>query len=147
MREGDVSVDGLEGELQFDYESLNCEDMEFEPQTYFSLSELLASDDDGQVDGNNVTEDGSGSWENTSCSITHDGYSVELILLKKSSGTPREVVRGSHQKLKDFSKANKWYIKSWEGYKLIRNLKVKHWQKKINIGDVLDCNGDLDWST
>ena len=83
MREGDVSVDGLEGELQFDYESLNCEDMEFEPQTYFSLSELLASDDDGQVDGNNVTEDGSGSWENTSCSITHDGYSVELILLKK----------------------------------------------------------------
>ncbi|KAA3455501.1 DDT domain-containing protein PTM-like [Gossypium australe] len=36
---------GPEGELIFDYENLNYEDMEFEPQTYFSFTELLASDD------------------------------------------------------------------------------------------------------
>lgn len=33
----------------FDWEGLNYEDMEFEPQTYFSFTELLASDDGGQV--------------------------------------------------------------------------------------------------
>ncbi|XWS52918.1 hypothetical protein CRYUN_Cryun11dG0113800 [Craigia yunnanensis] len=72
--EWDVSGDGLEGELLFDYESLNCEDMEFEPQTYFSFNELLASDDGGLVDGNDATGDGSGNWENTSCSISQDGF-------------------------------------------------------------------------
>lgn len=33
----------------FDWEGLNYEDMEFEPQTYFSFTELLASDEGGQV--------------------------------------------------------------------------------------------------
>lgn len=66
--EWDVSGNGLEGELLFDYESLNYEDMEFEPQTYFSFNELLASDDGGQVDGNDKRGDGLGNWENASCS-------------------------------------------------------------------------------
>ncbi|XP_022729201.1 DDT domain-containing protein PTM-like isoform X2 [Durio zibethinus] len=70
--EWDVSGNGLEGELLFDYESLNYEDMEFEPQTYFSFTELLASDDGGQVDGNDATGDGPGNWENASCSISKD---------------------------------------------------------------------------
>ncbi|XWS73973.1 hypothetical protein CRYUN_Cryun02cG0175400 [Craigia yunnanensis] len=71
--EWDVSGNGLQGELLFDYESLNYEDMEFEPQTYFSFTELLASDDGGQVDGNDATGDGSGNWEDASCSISQDG--------------------------------------------------------------------------
>ncbi|XVE59499.1 hypothetical protein DITRI_Ditri05aG0050600 [Diplodiscus trichospermus] len=71
--EWDVSGNGLEGELLFDYESLNYEDMEFEPQTYFSFTELLATDDGGQVDGNDATGDGSGNCENASYSISQDG--------------------------------------------------------------------------
>ncbi|KAL4283239.1 hypothetical protein GQ457_16G008690 [Hibiscus cannabinus] len=50
---------GFEGELLFDYENLNYEDMEFEPQTYFSFTELLASDDgtgDGSKDFDNQVE-------------------------------------------------------------------------------------------
>ena len=34
------------------------------------------------------------------------------------------VVEESYQKLRDFSKAIKWYTKSWEGYKSIGNLEV-----------------------
>ncbi|KAK8524900.1 hypothetical protein V6N12_029752 [Hibiscus sabdariffa] len=51
------------------------------------------------------------------------------------------VVGESYQKLRDFSKAIKWYTKSWEGYKAIKNLEGQA-LAKINIGDVLDCNGD-----
>lgn len=39
----------VEGELMFDYE-----DMEFEPQTYFSLNELLTTDDSGQGNDPNL---------------------------------------------------------------------------------------------
>ncbi|GMJ10824.1 DDT-PHD PROTEIN2 [Hibiscus trionum] len=41
---------GFEGEPLFDYGNLSYEDMDFEPQTYFSFTELLASDD-GMGDG------------------------------------------------------------------------------------------------
>ncbi|KAK8271273.1 hypothetical protein V6Z12_D11G252100 [Gossypium hirsutum] len=51
------------------------------------------------------------------------------------------VVGESYQKLRDFSKAIKWYTKSWEGYKSIKNLEGQA-LAKINIGHVLDCNGD-----
>ncbi|XVE86577.1 hypothetical protein DITRI_Ditri18aG0044600 [Diplodiscus trichospermus] len=51
------------------------------------------------------------------------------------------VVGESYQKLRDFSKAIKWYTKSWEGYKSIGNLEGQA-LAKINIGDVLDCIGD-----
>ncbi|XP_017977769.1 PREDICTED: protein TONSOKU isoform X1 [Theobroma cacao] len=51
------------------------------------------------------------------------------------------VVGESYQKLRNFSKAIKWYTKSWEGYKLIGNLEGQA-LAKINIGDVLDCSGD-----
>ncbi|ANM70692.1 PHD finger family protein [Arabidopsis thaliana] len=48
-----------EGELMFDYE-----DMEFEPQTYFSLTELLTTDDSGQCDGYGDDKDASGITDN-----------------------------------------------------------------------------------
>ncbi|XP_052184924.1 DDT domain-containing protein PTM-like [Diospyros lotus] len=41
-----------------DYDGLNYEDMEFEPQTYFSFTELLASDDGRQVDEVNTFREG-----------------------------------------------------------------------------------------
>ncbi|KAL8204768.1 hypothetical protein R6Q57_010391 [Mikania cordata] len=43
--EWDVSTNGVADDMMFDYEDLNYEDMEFEPQTYFSFNELLASDE------------------------------------------------------------------------------------------------------
>ncbi|KAI3676989.1 hypothetical protein L1987_86606 [Smallanthus sonchifolius] len=43
--EWDVSTNGVADDMMFDYEDLNYEDMEFEPQTYFSFNELLATDD------------------------------------------------------------------------------------------------------
>lgn len=49
----------VEGELMFDYE-----DMEFEPQTYFSLNELLTTDDSGQCNGYGNDKDASGNMDN-----------------------------------------------------------------------------------
>ncbi|KAK8707552.1 hypothetical protein V6N13_058608 [Hibiscus sabdariffa] len=48
--ESSIAFAQWEGEPLFDYGNLNYEDMEFEPQTYFSFTELLASDD-GTGDG------------------------------------------------------------------------------------------------
>ncbi|KAJ6419255.1 hypothetical protein OIU84_029382 [Salix udensis] len=47
----------------------------------------------------------------------------------------------SYQKLRKFKKAIKWFMKSWETYKSINNLEGQA-LAKINIGDVLDCDGD-----
>ncbi|XP_042959197.1 DDT domain-containing protein PTM-like isoform X1 [Carya illinoinensis] len=55
----------VESEMMLDYQGFNYEDMEFEPQTYFTVTELLASDD---VD--NTSGDWSGSFENPSCKIS-----------------------------------------------------------------------------
>ncbi|CAH8387931.1 unnamed protein product [Eruca vesicaria subsp. sativa] len=52
----------VEGELMFDYQ-----DIEFEPQTYFSLTELLTADDSGpsgQCNGYDYDKDASGNTEN-----------------------------------------------------------------------------------
>lgn len=43
--EWDASGNGLEDGISFDCNDFNFEDMEFEPQTYFSFNELLAPDD------------------------------------------------------------------------------------------------------
>ncbi|GLT82072.1 hypothetical protein SLE2022_004850 [Rubroshorea leprosula] len=68
-----VSSSAPESELLFDYESLNYEDMEFEPQTYFSLNELLASDDgDDEVDDTDPAYV-SRIWENPLSSALQDG--------------------------------------------------------------------------
>ncbi|KAL7173835.1 hypothetical protein ACSBR2_033155 [Camellia fascicularis] len=59
--EWDVSKNDFDDGLLFDYECLNYEDIEFEPQTYFSFTELLASDDGGQlgeVDASGISWDG-----------------------------------------------------------------------------------------
>ncbi|KAL0709907.1 hypothetical protein Bca4012_016885 [Brassica carinata] len=49
----------VEGELMFDYQ-----DMEFEPQTYFSLTELLTADDSGLCNGYGYNKDASGNTDN-----------------------------------------------------------------------------------
>ncbi|GJZ22787.1 DDT domain-containing protein PTM [Tanacetum coccineum] len=48
--EWNVSTNGFEDNMMFDYGDLNYEDMEFEPQTYFSFNELLVADDGVQTD-------------------------------------------------------------------------------------------------
>ncbi|XP_076917554.1 DDT domain-containing protein PTM-like [Bidens hawaiensis] len=50
--EWDVSTNGFADDMMFDYGDLNYEDMEFEPQTYFSFNELLASDEGDNVGQN-----------------------------------------------------------------------------------------------
>ncbi|KAJ0238791.1 PHD finger family protein [Hirschfeldia incana] len=50
----------VEGDLMFDYE-----DMEFEPQTYFSLTELLTTDDSGQCNGYSYDKDATGTTDYT----------------------------------------------------------------------------------
>ncbi|KAI3979599.1 hypothetical protein MKX01_013694 [Papaver californicum] len=47
----------------------------------------------------------------------------------------------SYHKLRNFQKALKWYRKSWDTSKSIRNLEGQA-LAKINIGDVLDSQGD-----
>ncbi|XP_010247270.1 PREDICTED: protein TONSOKU [Nelumbo nucifera] len=51
------------------------------------------------------------------------------------------VIGESYQKLRNFSKALKWYKKSWDTYRSIGNLEGQA-LAKINIGDVLDSDGD-----
>ncbi|GLT51296.1 hypothetical protein SLA2020_247160 [Shorea laevis] len=72
----DVSGNNPESDLLFDCDTLNYEDMEFEPQTYFSFNELLPSDDGDQVDGSDPG-DVSGNWENPLNSVLQDGASEQ----------------------------------------------------------------------
>ncbi|KAL2498642.1 Protein TONSOKU [Abeliophyllum distichum] len=51
------------------------------------------------------------------------------------------VIGESYQKLRKFTKALKWYRKSWETYKSIGSLEGQA-LAKINIGDILDSDGD-----
>nr|XP_018681426.1 PREDICTED: protein TONSOKU isoform X2 [Musa acuminata subsp. malaccensis] len=47
----------------------------------------------------------------------------------------------SYLKLRNFSKARKWYMKSWNVYRSIGNLEGQA-LVKINIGQILDASGD-----
>ncbi|KAK8971087.1 Protein TONSOKU [Platanthera guangdongensis] len=51
------------------------------------------------------------------------------------------VIGESYQKLRNFSKARKWYMKSWNVYRSIGNLEGQA-LAKINVGEVLDSSGD-----
>lgn len=61
-----ASSEGFDEGAAFDYGGLNYEDMEFEPQTYFSFNELLASDDGGTLAGIESSENAAETWENFS---------------------------------------------------------------------------------
>ncbi|XP_073148931.1 DDT domain-containing protein PTM-like [Henckelia pumila] len=60
-----VSNDNFDDGITLDYDSLGCDDMDFEPQTYFSFNELLASDDVGHTNGNEL-EKATENWERSS---------------------------------------------------------------------------------
>lgn len=53
----DVSNWNFDDGIMLDYDDLGFDDMEFEPQTYFSFHELLASDNNGRAVGNDTPED------------------------------------------------------------------------------------------
>uniref|UniRef100_A0A6N2L8K3 PHD-type domain-containing protein n=1 Tax=Salix viminalis TaxID=40686 RepID=A0A6N2L8K3_SALVM len=61
--EWDVSGNGLE-DVMIDCEDVNYKDMDYEPQTYFSFTELLAPDDGGKLDGFDASGNGLGNCEN-----------------------------------------------------------------------------------
>ncbi|XP_021640454.2 DDT domain-containing protein PTM isoform X2 [Hevea brasiliensis] len=75
--EWDVSTNGLEREV---FEGLNYEDMEFEPQTYFSFTELLASDDGDQLDGFDASGNVLGNSENQVCTVSQDGFPEQCAM-------------------------------------------------------------------
>lgn len=52
--------------ITLDYDCLGYDDMDFEPQTYFSFHELLASDDGGRANDNESPEDVIENLENSS---------------------------------------------------------------------------------
>ncbi|KAA8531034.1 hypothetical protein F0562_005743 [Nyssa sinensis] len=60
---------------------------------------------------------------------------------KEKLGDTFLVIGESYQKLRNFNKALKWYLKSWETYKSIGNLEGQA-LAKINIGHVLDSDGN-----
>ncbi|KAF8084916.1 hypothetical protein N665_0693s0008 [Sinapis alba] len=58
----------VEGELMIDYQ-----DMEFKPQTYFSLTELLTADDSGQCNGYGYNKDASGNTDSLNPQVERMG--------------------------------------------------------------------------
>lgn len=74
----DIPSNGLDGEVLIDYESFDYGDMEFEPQTYFSFTELLASDDGDQFDEAHALEDVSGNWENAASAALQGGVAEDF---------------------------------------------------------------------
>lgn len=72
-------LDGVSngGEVLFDYNALTFEDMEFEPQTYFSFTELLAPEgDDAPVDASGDT---SVKWETWDVADDDDlGFTISV---------------------------------------------------------------------
>ncbi|KAJ8749984.1 hypothetical protein K2173_013899 [Erythroxylum novogranatense] len=85
-----VSTNGLQDGTLIDYEGMSYEDMEFEPQTYFSFTELLAPDDEGQLEGleaSNVLRNG----ENHYRAVSLDG-SAEQNMMVTSSGQPESTI-------------------------------------------------------
>lgn len=67
MAAWDISVN--EDGLVFDNEGFKYEDMEFEPQTYFSFTELLGPDGDEQSGSDNMA----GKWENWDAAVAQEG--------------------------------------------------------------------------
>ncbi|KAL8151140.1 hypothetical protein V2J09_020948 [Rumex salicifolius] len=74
--EWDAST-GAEGGMQFDYDQFNFEVPEFEPQTYFSFTELLAADDTSQPTAN-PSENTTDAWENFAGETSQSGYMDEF---------------------------------------------------------------------
>lgn len=60
---------------------------------------------------------------------------------KEKLGDSFLAIGESYQKLRNYGKARKWYMKSWNVYKSIDNLEGQA-LTKINIGEVLDSSGD-----
>ncbi|KAK4409035.1 DDT domain-containing protein PTM [Sesamum angolense] len=58
-----VSKEEFDDSITLDYDCLGYDDTEFEPQTYFSFHELLASDDVGRANSNESPENVLGNWE------------------------------------------------------------------------------------
>ncbi|XP_041992979.1 DDT domain-containing protein PTM-like isoform X1 [Salvia splendens] len=91
----DVSNGSFDDGISLDYDGLGFDDMDFEPQTYFSFHELLASDDGSRASGNAPSgdvmqnlESASTLPENEMLDISYDDYEDPII----SIGTEMEIV-------------------------------------------------------
>ncbi|XP_047328368.1 DDT domain-containing protein PTM-like [Impatiens glandulifera] len=82
----EISEDGFQDELGLDYDGMNYEDMEFEPQTYFSFTELLDTEEEGggQVAAEvaNGDEEASGvEWRNTEDGGGGGGQDDQMMMM------------------------------------------------------------------
>ncbi|KAJ1698650.1 hypothetical protein LUZ63_007162 [Rhynchospora breviuscula] len=66
---------------------------------------------------------------------------TQVVCDKEKLGDSFLYLGESYQKLRNFLKARKWYMKSWNIYRSIGNLEGQA-LAKINIGGVLDSSGD-----
>ncbi|KNA24645.1 hypothetical protein SOVF_013670 [Spinacia oleracea] len=71
--EWDVPNGGLEDGIGLDYDNFNYENenTDYEPQTYFSFTELLEADDGNQFEGVDVSGD---AWEDLTCEYSQSGF-------------------------------------------------------------------------
>ncbi|XP_061346257.1 DDT domain-containing protein PTM-like [Gastrolobium bilobum] len=69
----------FDNDLLIDSESLNCEYTEFEPHTYFSVTELLHPGDGGQFEEVDVSGDLSGYLENSSTLVPEEYGGFSLV--------------------------------------------------------------------
>ncbi|KAJ4843599.1 hypothetical protein Tsubulata_029025 [Turnera subulata] len=83
----DASGNGLENGMQFDYEGFNFEDMEFEPQTYFSYTELLESDDGNQLGEIDASQSALLNCENQPNTALQNGVLEQYVM-----GTPGDLL-------------------------------------------------------
>ncbi|KAK1276452.1 Protein TONSOKU [Acorus gramineus] len=60
---------------------------------------------------------------------------------KEKLGDSFLAIGEAHQKLRNYKKSHKWYMKSWKVYQTIGNVEGQA-LAKINIGEVLDSSGD-----
>ncbi|KAK6144274.1 hypothetical protein DH2020_021094 [Rehmannia glutinosa] len=89
-----ASIENFDDVIILDYDTLGCDDVEFEPQTYFSFNELLASDDGGHANANELPENIIGNWE--SSSVLQENGTLEISYDQEepiiSVETPIEIV-------------------------------------------------------
>ncbi|XP_021732830.1 DDT domain-containing protein PTM-like isoform X1 [Chenopodium quinoa] len=69
--EWDVPNGSFEDGTALDYENFNYETTDYEPQTYFSFTELLEADDGNQFEGVDVSGD---AWEDLQCEYSQSGF-------------------------------------------------------------------------
>ncbi|XP_042514046.1 DDT domain-containing protein PTM-like isoform X2 [Macadamia integrifolia] len=85
----ELPVDGFIDDM-FDFENMDYDKMDFEPQTYFSFTELLASEDN-QLDFSDAPVDVAGNWDNSSGYGAITSYNVQEQYITDNADKSQEL--------------------------------------------------------